>query len=153
MATFPHRVVLRLMPSQGLSSAEDILVALQFFSGGRPYYGTLMGLTDAQGRVERSFQEIESDFLYDQKLFPMDFRVPLAQCDPRIDLQIQGGREFLDHQDSIAVNPLVTPEAHAQYTKARNQHVMSTQIAIALPPIPQDVLAIELAVVPANQTL
>jgi hypothetical protein len=119
VTNFPRRIALRVIPSQGLSFADGILVALQLYSGRRPYYGTLMGLTDAQGMVERSFLEIESDFRHDQTLFLMDFRVPLDQCDPRIDLEIQGGGDFIDHVQAIASNPLVTPEARAQYATAR----------------------------------
>jgi hypothetical protein len=148
---FSARIAVRLEPCEGLVSADRILVSLQFYYRGQAYYATILGLTDAHGTAERTFEALERDFRYDQKLFPMDFRVPLGDCDRHIEVQVEGDGDFVKRLNSVASNPFVTPDVRGLYENAQNEQVKSTRKSVDLPGISPDLLVIDLPVAAANQ--
>jgi hypothetical protein len=99
---------------------NDLLVTLDLQVQGNYYHGTLVGLTDAHGVARLTRSELEAQFAQDRRTFPMDYRVPLSDCDSTVIVKLRGGQEFETQRQAAMGNPLVLPEATAQWDRARN---------------------------------
>ena len=118
MLTLPDRVEIQVRVDDG-GSAADILVSLYFYSQGHYYYGHLAGPTDGTGRVATTADEIQRSFEQNRRLFMMDLRVPLADCDPRIDIVVDGGMSFAERQ-AEPMPSYVPPNVRILWDRARN---------------------------------
>jgi len=112
--------------------AAGVLVALDVFHQGRSYYATHVGVTDARGGVSRTGSELASDFREDQRLFPMDLRVPLERCDPVLRIRLDGGPEFEARRTAAMASGLVTPSAKARWQAARNLAIRPATVSVPL---------------------
>jgi hypothetical protein len=110
----------------------DILVSCQFYRSGQPFYETQIGLTDPDGRVRITADRIQESFDLDQRLFPMDYKGSLPDCDPMVDVIVLGEDEFRQLRDSIARSSLAKPEARAAMAHARNESIVSAAARVTL---------------------
>ena len=125
MLAFPPEIRVTLLEEGQGDGYPGILVSCNFFWHGRYYFGTTVGTTDGSGRTQLKRDQLELDFRENQRLFPMDLKVQLDNCDPLIEVVVRGGAEFSALRDAVERNPLVTPRARAAYAGARNAMVES----------------------------
>jgi len=123
---------------------KDVLTSVQLYWRGHPYYGDLMGLTDADGLVQITRERLEADFLRDQQLFPMDYREPLDLCDPVLEIKVRGGDEFSNAKVNVETNPLVDADVRDAYARAANQRIASSHVRIDLLDARSDQMAIDM---------
>jgi hypothetical protein len=145
----PRRIEVELI--RGDSSQEPllgILVAIDTQVDGRYYFGTLVGLTDTSGVAVVEGEALERDFRHNQALFPMDYRVPLSDCDPQVAIRIQGGEEFLEAQAAARDNAFMNADDRARWAQARNTSLSSTSLVIALTDQSQDTVRVRLPIRP-----
>jgi hypothetical protein len=143
----PRTIQVQLIcDAPGFAPLSDVLVALDILSLERYYYGTVLGLTDAAGhlRVERS--SLERDFVENQRLFPMDYRVSLAQCDHQIAVRVLGGQEFERAQTAAETNALMSDNVRLAWRRARNTALASTSVRIDLREHSRDEILVELPI-------
>jgi hypothetical protein len=150
MSRLPQQITAHLIPGGTVASVGDILVSLQLYWRGQPYYADMLGLTDQSGLVQISRTKIQSDFSRDQKLFPMDYKERLDLCDPMIDIVIRGGKEFVQALESISSNPLVDADVLEAYAMARNRDVHSTRVRVDLLAKPSNHLIVDVPVAPTS---
>lgn len=131
MLALPDRVEVQVLVEDGRSPA-DILVSLYFYSQGHYYYGHLAGSTDAQGRAATTADEIRRRFEESRRLFMMDLRVPLADCDPRIDVVIDGGVNFAERQ-AEPLPSYVPPDVRMLWDRARNAFYAPASVSLHPP--------------------
>jgi hypothetical protein len=110
---------------------NGLLVALDLLVGGQYYYGTHVGLTDDEGRASLTAEELQLNFQEDQRQFPMDYKVPLSECDAMVRVRVEGGASFSSRQ-AAALSPLTAPAARQRWAKARNAEFRSTSTTITL---------------------
>jgi hypothetical protein len=131
----PDEIHVEVMRRDGTCAGlESLLVALDVRLGGRYYYGTLLGLTDATGTAATTGQQIERAFQADRQLFPMDYKVPLSACDSTVVVRIKGGPEFLEARSNGAARPQTAADAHEMWLAARNEHVASIAVEVQFAP-------------------
>ena len=126
----PAAVEVELVPEQGADVA-GLLVAIDVHHAGRYYYGTLVGLSDDAGRVRLERGALERDFAADQRLFLMDYRVPLEQCDVEAAVRVDGGQDFTERRAS-AVSPLTVPAVALLWRVAANERIAPAHAVIRL---------------------
>jgi hypothetical protein len=141
----PSAVEVTLSPDDG-ATVTGVLVALDLKYAGRYYYGTHLGLSDRSGRVRLERAALERDFAEDQHLFPMDYRVSLAECDAEALVRVEGGEQFAARRTADIGSPLVSPEAAARWREARNEEVQPTAASAWLDrPDPDGVVRVRVA--------
>jgi hypothetical protein len=149
MTRFPQQITASVLTPSNSCGVVGIVVALHLSQDGRPYYGTLLGVTDERGTVTKSFESILTEFSEDRKRFPMDYKEPLERCDPWIDIVVRGGREFMEHALTVQTSPFVDDEVREAYRTARNEHIQSTRIQVDLRE--SDEITVELPLHPSSE--
>jgi hypothetical protein len=130
---FPSKLTVQLTSVDPVASnIADILVAIDIRVGGQYYYGTVVGLSDALGRVEITRRQLDDQFTNDQRLFPMDYKIALAHCDDVIGVRILGGAEFRDAQRAARLNAHMDPDIRLLWNRAQNRGLRTVTIDLEL---------------------
>ena len=108
------------------------LVWLTLRIQGRDYYSTNIGLTDAQGRVAITGSALEDMFRQDQRVFPMDYKVALQNCDNEVAIGVDGGHAFSENQGAALRSALTSPEAKRLWSLARNAQLRSAKTLVVV---------------------
>jgi hypothetical protein len=119
MLRLPAIVEAKVLTSDG-RPVEDLLVSVATLWKGNNYYGSVMGLTDHLGEVRLTRDQFLRDFEEDRRTFPIDFKLPLDECDPALEIIVRGGAEFRELKASIETSTLVDPDVPPLYARARN---------------------------------
>lgn len=143
MSFLPKRLVVRLIPSDRQMPVKNILVTVQLLWRGRPYFGDVVGLSDSSGTAGVTSEKIERDFKKNTELFPMDYKVPLDQCDVAVELSVVGGGEFNTRLRSIS-SGLVDPDIRNMYKRAKNSDVESARKTVDLRGLTSDEVVVDL---------
>jgi len=131
----PDAVNVQLQATSGsVLDLANILVAFDLHHQGRYYYGGLVGLTDPSGATSLTGSNIEQAFAADCRAFPMDYKVPLSDCDPLLVIRIEGGSEFLAARRAGIVRDVVPESVMVMWDAARNASFRSTSCALNLEP-------------------
>jgi hypothetical protein len=146
MSKIPKRFRVQLQRRSANPPLINILVSLQFFLRGKPYYSDRAGLTDEGGMVELARDTLEDDFRYDQNLFPMDFKEPLDACDPVVEAIVRGGDEFAQMHETVEHNRLVVDAARIAYAAARNREVESVRVRMDFVSEPMELVTISVPI-------
>lgn len=101
--------------------ASGVLVALNTLVDGRYYYGNLVGLTDMGGSASIERHELDLRFAADQGMFPMDYKVPLDECDPFIEVSLMSRSELAEARAAVASSSFVSEDIRNAYAAARNE--------------------------------
>lgn len=128
MNRFPESILVELEPDADVP-VEKLLVGLTLRRGERDYFSTLAGLTDSEGRIAIRWADIESDYRANQRLFPMDYRLELGECDGLL-IDLGGGSDFETQRASALAAPVLSDEARQHWSAARNTGVASTRLAV-----------------------
>jgi len=121
MLYLPETFRVHLVHEQLVTPAgPDLLVVLTLRSAGRDYYGMIAGLSDDSGLVVLLRSSLEDQYRDDQKAFPMDYRIALGDCDPRISLLLRGGEDFAQQRSQLEKSPIVDVSSRELYARARN---------------------------------
>jgi hypothetical protein len=121
MLILPKRIGATIVDeTTGSSLGEDILVAFRLLVHGQVYYADLMGLTDQDGNVALTGEQLERQFRDNQEAFPMDSRIPLGDCDPTLRIVVPGGAEFEEMRRQAVDTRWVAPHMRAMYERALN---------------------------------
>jgi hypothetical protein len=146
MSRLPNEIIVHVRTlSNGGSPLADLLVSLQLYWHGSYYYGDLIGLTDEFGNARITRDRILRDFDEDQRLFPMDYKVPIDQIDPVAGILVRGHSDFVAARSALEANPLVASDVRAAYMRARNEAVRTGGVQVNLPRSTADRLQVELA--------
>lgn len=130
MLHLPKLIEVHVLMRDSDRPRANVLVALHLNVGGRYYYGGTLGLTDVNGTTRLRRDEVVAGFEDDQKTFPMDFKVPLSECDSIAALVIRGNGEFTELRRSVETSTLVLPRFRAMWRAAENETVESTSLPI-----------------------
>jgi hypothetical protein len=103
-----------------LRDLSEIMVATDFYFERQPYYGTLLGLTDAVGKVRVTQDEILERFRESQLGGVMDYNTPLERCDERATVRIPGGGDFRLSQILAPGSAMISDWAQDLWARARN---------------------------------
>ena len=142
----PDRLIVRLRPIvPPPAQLEGILIGLDTHVEGRYYWGTIIGLTDTAGSASVTATKLAADFASDQALFPMDYKVPLRDCDPQVTVRISGGRAFTSFQATIRHQPLAEKSAQELWLNAKNSDLKPSH-ATASCSTPTELLEVTLEV-------
>jgi hypothetical protein len=121
MLVLPSRIEVQLSDSRGRPlPTPDILIGLNLLVDGRYYYGNLVGLTNSHGTAAISREELEQRFKVDQARFPMDYKVPLDDCDPIIEVLVMSASEVAQARESVTADYSISAEIRDAYERARN---------------------------------
>jgi hypothetical protein len=104
-----------------------ILVSGNVFVEQRYYYGGLLSLTTPEGKARFLRREIEETYRWNQREFPMDFRVPLSECDAAVEFAVLGKKDFANARDNAMSNPLLLQRYRDLWSAADNRDVPSTK--------------------------
>jgi hypothetical protein len=102
-----------------------ILVWFRLFLQRQPYFDGLVGLTDSGGVASVSASELVAQFAESQRLFPMDYKVSLDECDDEIEVGIDGNRDFAKARVAALKSGLVGTNATHAWSAAQNELVES----------------------------
>jgi hypothetical protein len=150
----PAAIQIRLVSDAvGIAELSEVLVALDVLHQGRYYFGAVLGLTDTAGRLHIERSDIEQSFTENQRLFPMDYRVSLAQCDAQIAVRVLGGLDFAEAQTAAEENAFMPAEVRDLWRRARNRRLANTQVQLDLREQPPDVASVVLPVSPLGGLL
>ena len=145
----PTRIEVQLIPADGEPlDLTDILVAIDVHSSGHYYFGSLVDLTDQRGFAATTGAELQQHFRHNQQLFPMDYRVPLADCDSEITIRIQGGREFAEAQETAAENSFMDDADRDRWARARNALFQPSQQQVRISNDPREPVRVTIPVAP-----
>src|SRR5262245_39073954 len=86
---------------------DSLLIGLVRRTHNRDYYSTLLGLTDGQGMLRMARGVMEEQYKEDQRLFPMDYKLRLDECDPVAIVSLAGGTEFTESRAKALKSPLL----------------------------------------------
>ena len=111
----------------------NILVWVSFRRGGHDYFRTHIGLTSTTGIASATGAEIEDSYRENQRLFPMDFKVPLAGCDNEMVVGIEGAQEFRARQSGALSSDLTSESAKQRWRAAENHLVDSATSTVVAP--------------------
>lgn len=150
MLRFPDRLLVRVTAGSSGRPVADVAVHLDVRWHGRYYFGHLLGLTDERGQVEERRPALDAIFRQAQRDFPMDYKVPLADCDAVVGVGVRGGTEFETARQAAAGSSLVLPECRAIWARARNAEVATTTREVDLGASPPDLVVVTLDVAPAT---
>lgn len=124
----PDQLVVEVTCDDGSAAiVEGLLIFLDCQHEGRYYYGSLVGLTDADGVARITREAIEGVFAEERRDFPMDYRLPLTSCDARIVVRLVGGAEFAAAADVALRSDSLRDEARALWRRARNTRVVGDE--------------------------
>jgi hypothetical protein len=127
----PDLLTVTLQPSGPIEGGlGEILVALDINTEGRYYYGSVVGVTDSAGRVSIRGAQLDAEFVGECRNFPMDYKVPLAECDDVVLIHVQGGLDFLMARQRVAESSWVTDRARQAWMQARNGVVLPSQVSV-----------------------
>jgi len=128
----PAAIEVKVLTDDGSDiDGQEILVHLDLLWHGEYYCGVHMGLTDQAGTARISAGEIERQFDENRRLFPMDFKVPLDECDEVARIGIMGSRAFLKHRGDPF--PAWVPAAITkEWNRARNGAYRPAQQPVTL---------------------
>ena len=112
---------------------EHALVWLNTRVLGQDYFRPFLGLTDVQGVVRVTENDLTRKFVYNRDFYPMDFKVPLEECDDEVVVGIEGGTAFEEHRQAALAASWVTPEAKAMWRRAGNASLQSVSQLVRLP--------------------
>lgn len=135
------RIEVALRSSVG-SAIEGVLVSGSLYLAERYYYGFLVGVTDADGFVSTTGGAVAESFSKDRELFPMDYRVPIGECDG-VSLGVVGGGDFVAQLGNLN-HPFIDADVRTQYQAAANAAYSTTWTAVEAP---VDTIVAELTVV------
>jgi hypothetical protein len=107
----PDTIRIDLRPAGAAVSLDRILISIEIRYQGRYYFGTLLGLTSKSGRLQVPGALIAQHFAASRDLFLMDYKVPLAECDTSVVLQLPGGDKFAQQQRGAVTAPFMTEQA------------------------------------------
>jgi hypothetical protein len=124
-------IEVEVVAENGIAVAS-VRVALELLHDGRHYYGAEVGLTDLTGctRLERA--ALERMFAEDRRLFPMDYRVPLEQCDAEAAVRVDGGADFAARRATALASSLISRDAARMWQLAANESVRPARAAVRL---------------------
>jgi hypothetical protein len=111
---------------------DSLLIGLVLRHNHRDYYATLLGLTDDQGMLRVAGALVEQQYKEDQGLFPMDYKLKLAQCDPAAIVSLAGGRDFEERRANALRSPLLAPTARSWWADAQNEGLAADEAALTL---------------------
>ncbi|HWZ59309.1 MAG TPA: hypothetical protein VNW46_10055 [Gemmatimonadaceae bacterium] len=149
MLSLPAVIAVQLtLPNAAGISLHDILVAFDFQWHGHYYYGAWVGLTDASGMAQTTRESVGQAFAENRALFPMDYKVPLEECDSRVRVLVTGNQDYVDRRRMAESSRLVTREALGVYTRARNALFRSTSATVDLADSPLNRIYTEILLVP-----
>jgi len=147
MFILPKRIDATILDeTTGSSLSPDILVAFRLLVGGRVYYAGLMGLTDQDGNVRLTQEQLEQQFRENQQAFPMDYRIPLGDCDPTLRIVVCGGAEFEEMRRQAVDTRWVTPKVRAMYERAINAQLNTAAQQADMPVLGTDAVHIAVRV-------
>jgi hypothetical protein len=128
----PQHFRVRAFFKDELSPAPAILVGLDFLVDGQYYFGTLIGLTDADGITSTSAHEVQATFLEEQRAFPMDYRLSLHDCDPAVRIVIEGGPAFTRRRADALASPVITRRFRGFWEQAHNAQIEPVSVLVPL---------------------
>ena len=147
MLILPNKIDATIVDeATGVSLGADILVALRLLVARQVYYADVMGLTDRDGQVVLTREQLEHKFRENQKAFPMDYRIPLVDCDPAFRIVVPGGADFVEMQRQVADTRWVAPDVRATYERAQNVQFNTTAQQVDVTGVATDVLRIAVPV-------
>jgi hypothetical protein len=79
---------------------ENVIVEVQFFTGGRFRYGFKLGRTDVSGHVRASYADIETRRQKNAAENLMDYNTDLDACDPTAKLVVPSEAELRKQRDN-----------------------------------------------------
>jgi hypothetical protein len=133
MTQLPSKLLIQVTPGFHKDvRVSELLVSLLIRYQGRTYYSTLLGLTDAAGRLEVSGDVIARDYRESQRQFPMDYRLTIAQCDPTAVVGIGGGPDFSARRTAALESAMISEPYRRWWAAARDEEVAADQTAITL---------------------
>jgi hypothetical protein len=109
-----------------------ILVAGELFHNGSYYFGGILALTDAAGHVTFSRDSIVGSFESNRSLFPMDFRVPIEECDSTVWFSLRGKEEFAVARRNALAASMTSTAAKEMWSSAGNERIRSVRMPVAL---------------------
>ena len=122
MLLVPRIITVQLMlPGHPPHELRDVLVSVMTYLNGGPYYGDTVGLTDFRGFAQMKGSTLMNDFEKESRAFPMDYRVPVAECDAFLEIIVRGGQEFVRHRATVGQSSMVSQDVRTLYRKARNE--------------------------------
>jgi len=142
MLRLPEAIEVAVSDTTGEALA-NILVELDLRWHGNYYFGTHMGLTAADGIARATSGAIEHSFRENQIVFPMDYKVPLDECDDTVGIGVLGSTEFISASSKAEGSRLVTAQAKVNWARAANADVLSRRIDVPVP-VTQRVLRVAL---------
>jgi hypothetical protein len=142
MLQLPEAMEVAVSDTTGEALA-NILVNLDLRWHGNYYFGTHVGLTAADGIARATASAIAHSFRESQIAFPMDYKVPLAECDDTVGIGVLDSTEFISASREAASSGLVTAQAKGDWARAANADVLSRRIDVPVP-VTQRVLRVAL---------
>lgn len=131
MNRWPHSLRVKVQSTDG-SSVERLLVGLRVRHQLRTYYSTLLGLTDTDGQIIVTGEQLAGDYAESQKDFPMDYKLPIAEWDGNLLVDLAGGQGFEQTRASALGAPLLQDRFRQMWREARNTDVASLSVAVAM---------------------
>jgi hypothetical protein len=145
MLRLPRVVEVTAFTSDG-EPVEGLLVSVATLRGGGHYYGDVIGLTDSLGEARLTRAQLLRHFEEDHRIFPMDYKVPLADCDPALEIFVRGGAEFRELKHASETNTLADQTVRALYSRARNELFETSRERLDLTGIPPDTARVRISV-------
>lgn len=131
MDRWPRSLGVEVRSTDG-SRVERLLVGLRVRHNLRTYYSTLLGLTDAQGRLHVTGDQLAADYAENQGLFPMDYRLPAEEWDTSAIIDLAGGDAFEQSRAAALSAPLVHERFREMWRDARNTGIASQETVVSL---------------------
>ena len=103
---FPDLLLVEVRSAATDEPIPDILVWISTLVRERAYYCALVGLTDSLGIARLSRVELLKSYRSDQQLFPMDYKLSLAECDDAILVGVDGKAANVQECHLVAVHLL-----------------------------------------------
>ena len=118
----PGRVTAQLVNPMGQPlKAADLMVAINVRLHDQYYYGNILGLTGPDGVVGLDRDELDLRFASDASAFPSDYKTPLEECDPVVEIALLSGAEIQKALEAIREYGGVNAEFMRMYEQAKNQ--------------------------------
>jgi hypothetical protein len=130
MLDLPSEIVVELRSDE--ANVGNLLIALDVLRSGHYYFGGVIGLTDSRGRISFSRESIENAFEENRREFPMDYRIPLREADPEIDVVVPGGSEFRQAQVTALSSALTSEPSKRIWSLAENHSIESAKARVAM---------------------
>ena len=111
---------------------DSLLIGLVLRHHNRDYYATLLGLTNGQGILRVTGGLLEEQYNEDQRLFPMDYKLRLDECNAVAIVSLAGGRDFSERRANALKSPVLAPSARAWWAEAQNDGLAADEAAVTL---------------------